>query len=113
MINCKVQSKLTWTNYCVLSAGGNNNTNANPNSIIFTSKDTKLYVSVITLSVGDNQKLSKPIRKGFWRSVYWINYKTKSENKHTTNEYRYFLESNFIRVNRLFAFSVFKDRWWF
>ena len=28
-------------------------------------------------------------------------YKTKSENKNTTYKYRYFLESNFIRVNRL------------
>ena len=65
MINCKVQSKLKWTNYCVLSLGGNNNTNPNPNNIIFTSKNTKLYVSVVTLSVRDNQKLSEPIRKGF------------------------------------------------
>ena len=110
-INCKVQSKLTWTNYCVLSAGGNNKMLIL--IVLFSLPKTQNYVSVITLSVGDNQKLSKPIRKGFWRSVYWINYKTKSENKHTTNEYRYFLESNFIRVNRLFAFSVFKDRWWF
>ena len=44
MINCKVQSKLKWTNYCVFSLGDNNNTDANPNNIIFTSKDTKLYV---------------------------------------------------------------------
>ena len=113
MINCKVQSKLKWTNYCVFSLGDNNNTDANPNNIIFTSKDTKLYVSVVTLSVRDNQKLSKPIRKRFWRSVYWKKYKTKSKNKHTTNEYRYFLESNFIGVNRLFVFSLFKDGWWF
>ena len=28
-------------------------------------------------------------------------YKTKSENKDTTNKYRYFLESNFVGVNRL------------
>ena len=26
----------------------------------------------------------------------------ESENKHTTNEYRYFLKSNFVGVNRLF-----------
>ena len=26
----------------------------------------------------------------------------KSENKNTTNKYRYFLESNFLGVNRLF-----------
>ena len=28
----------------------------------------------------------------------------KSENKNTTNEYRYFLESNFVGVNILFVF---------
>ena len=27
----------------------------------------------------------------------------KIENKNTTNKYRYFLESNFVGVNRLFA----------
>ena len=51
----------------------------------------------------DNQKLSKLLGKGFNRSVYWNEYKTKSENKKTTNEYRYFLESKFVGVNRLFV----------
>ena len=32
-----------------------------------------------------------------------MNIKQKSENKNTTNEYRYFLESNFVKVNRLFV----------
>ena len=30
-------------------------------------------------------------------------YKIKSENKNTTNEYRYFLESDFVGVSRLFV----------
>ena len=30
-------------------------------------------------------------------------YKTKNDTKKTTNEFRYFLESNFVRVNRLFV----------
>ena len=30
-------------------------------------------------------------------------YKTKSENKNTTNKFIYFLESNFVEVNRLFV----------
>ena len=30
-------------------------------------------------------------------------YKTKSDNKNTTNEFRFFLESNFVGVNRSFA----------
>ena len=31
-----------------------------------------------------------------------MNIKQKSENKNTTNKYRYFLELNFVGVNRLF-----------
>ena len=32
-----------------------------------------------------------------------INIKQKSDNKNTTNEYRYFLESHIVGVNRLFV----------
>ena len=83
-----------------MSAPGNNNTNANPNNIILIIKDTKLHVPVVTLSARDNQKLSKLLRKRFELSVYWNKYKTKSENKNTTNEYRYFLELNYVGVSR-------------
>ena len=53
-INCKIELKHKWTKYCVLPAAGNDNTNANPNSIIFTIKDTKLYVPAETLSARGN-----------------------------------------------------------
>ena len=62
MINCKVELKLMWKKYCVLSPVGADNTNANPNNIIFTIKDTKRYVPVVTLSTKDNQKLSKLLK---------------------------------------------------
>ena len=49
LINCKVELKLKWKKYCVLSANGNDNVNDNDNAnIIFTIKDTKLYVLVVT-----------------------------------------------------------------
>ena len=92
-------------NYYVLCADGNKNDindNANANNIIFTMKDTKLYVPVVTLSARGNQKLLKLQSKMFERPVQWNEYKTKIENKNTTNEFRYFLESNFIGVNGLF-----------
>ena len=92
LITCKVELKLKWTKYCVLSAAGPDNDNANPNNTIFTIKGT-------TLSAKDNQKLSKLLSSRFERSVYWNEYKTKSENKNTTNEYRYFLKSNFVCIN--------------
>ena len=81
----------------------NNNDNYDDNNIIFTIKDTKLFVPVVTLSARSNQKLSKLLSKGFERSVYRNEFKTKRENKNTTNEFRYLLKSNFVGVNRLFA----------
>ena len=108
LISFKVELKLKWRKYCVLSAASNenksdNDNNNNANNIIFTIKDTKLFFHIVTLSVRENQKLTKLLSKGFERSVYWNKYKTKSENKNTINEYRYFLESNCVRVNRLFV----------
>ena len=38
---------------CVLATGGVDDTTADPNNIIFTIKDTKLYVPVVTLSAKD------------------------------------------------------------
>ena len=49
------------------------------------------------------QKILKLISKGFETLVYWNRYKTKRENKNMRNEDRYFLESNFVGVNRLFV----------
>ena len=69
----------------------------------YTIKDTKLNIHVVTLSARDNQKLSKLLSKGFEISVYWNEYKTKSETNTTTNEYRYFIKSNLFGVNRLFV----------
>ena len=80
LINCKVELKLKWTNYRVLSVAGNENNineDANANNIIFTIKDIKLYVPVVTLCAKNNKKLSKLLSKGFERSVYQNEYKTK------------------------------------
>ena len=98
LVNCKVELKDKWAKYSFLSAAGNGNTNANPNNIISLSKTLNS-----TLSVKDNQKLSKLLSKRFEKTVYQTEFKTKSENKNTTNEYRYFLESNFFGANRLFV----------
>ena len=72
--NWKVELKLKWIKYCVLSVAGNENdisNNDNANNIIFIFKDIKLYVPVVTLSAKDNQKLSQRLSKEFERSVCW------------------------------------------
>ena len=73
----------------------NDNNNHTNNKIIFTIKNAKVYVPVITLSTRGNQKLSKLLSKGFERSVYWNEYETKCEDKNTTRAFR-FLDSNFV-----------------
>ena len=42
------------TNYCILPAAEADNINNKDDNIIFTIKDTKLYVPVVTLSAKDN-----------------------------------------------------------
>ena len=103
LINFKVELKLKWTNHCVLSAVGTDNADTNYNNIMFTIKDTKLYVPIIPISAKNNQKLSNVFSKGFERSVYCYKYKMKCENRYATDKYRYFLESNFVGVMRLFV----------
>ena len=75
LMNSKVELKLKWAKYYVLFATGAYNRNANPNNVVFTINDTKLYVPAVTLSAKDNQKLA---RLEFERSVYWKEYKRKS-----------------------------------
>ena len=48
-----------------LAIAANDKDDANYDNIIFTIKDTKLLIPVVTLPVKDNQKLSKLLSKGF------------------------------------------------
>ena len=67
--------KFKWTKYCVLSAAGADNANAN--NIIFTIKDVELYVVVVTLSAKDNQKLSQLLSEGLKNQLIGMNIKQK------------------------------------
>ena len=62
MINCKVELKRK-LKLNVLAAVGADNAPANSNNIIFTIKDTKLYVPVVTLSVKGNQNYQNFLAK--------------------------------------------------
>ena len=97
------------TNHCVLVSAGPKNSDVNSRNVIFNIKGTKLNLPVITLSAKENLKPSKFLGKGIETLVYWDEYEIKLENKSTTNEYRYFFESNFVEVNRLLV-VVFSNR---
>ena len=70
-----------------VASADNDNANANSDKITFNIKDTKLYVPVVTLP----EKLSKLLSKGFERSVYWNEHKTKLETENRTNKYRHLI----------------------
>ena len=46
-------------------ANADNDYDSNADNIIFTIKETKLNVLIVTLSAKDNQKVSKLLSKGF------------------------------------------------
>ena len=80
LINCTLELKRKWTKYCVLSVANNENKiseDANANNIIFTIKNTKLYVLVVPLSAKINQKLSNLLAKDLKDWFIGINIKEK------------------------------------
>ena len=84
---------------CVLS---NDNGDA-----VFIINDTKLYVPVVTLSKEDNKDFIEQQNKGFQRSIYWNEYKTKEQTEDAnTNATKYIdLDPPFQGVSRLFIMA--------
>ena len=78
LIDCKVELSLTWNKNCTLSSVANDST--------FKITDTKLYVPVVTLKTEDNKKLSKLLREGFKRPIYWNEYKITSNKNYDANK---------------------------
>ena len=74
---------------------------------VFIINDTKLYVPVVTLSKEDNKDFIEQQNKGFQRSIYWNEYKTKEQtedaNANATKNIN--LDPPFQGVNRLFIMA--------
>ena len=105
LINCKIELSLNWIENCVLTSSDN------ANKAIFKITDTKVYVPVVTLSAEYNAKLSKLLRGGFKRTVYWNEYKVignKIVEIAANNEEKYIRElfdSGCQGVKRLFVLA--------
>ena len=84
---------------CVLSTGGGD--------AVFIINDKKMYVPVVTLSKEDNKDFIEQQNKGFQRSIYWNEYKTKEINENAdVNVFKYInLDPSFQGVNKLFVMA--------
>ena len=69
LVNCENNLILTWSDQFVLS----NDTKATT----FAITDTKLYISVVTLSTQDNAKLLEQLESSFKRTINWNKYQRK------------------------------------
>ena len=105
LINIRIYFELNWN--CVIYgadtyAGGDN---ANNRETTFKIRNTKLCVPIVTLSTKDNVNLTKQLNEGFKRSVYWNQYKSKTETKEAdaNNLKRFLLDASVQGVNRLFV----------
>ena len=97
LINCEVNLILTWPWTCViLYATGKTK---------FKIKDTKLYVSVVTLSIQDNAKLLQELKSGFKRTINWKKYQSNIKT-YTQNRYlNHLVDPSYQGVGRLFVLS--------
>ena len=99
LVNCKIKLNLTWKKEFVLSN--------QDGAAVFIINNTKMYVPVVTLSKEDNKDFIEQQNKGFQRSIYWNEYKTKEINENAdANVFKYInLDPSFQDVNRLFVIA--------
>ena len=102
LINCKVELSLKWYERCLLTTA---------TTATFRITDAELYVTIITLSIEDNSNLSKLLKEGFKRPIYWNEYKV-TPNKIVeiadANDVKYIrelLDSSCQGVKRLFVLA--------
>ena len=103
LINCKIKLNLTWKKECVLSTDAGD--------AVFIINDTKLYFPVVILSKEDNKDFIEKQNKGFQRSIYWNEYKTKEKDENgNANAVKYIsLDPSFQGVNRLFLMAYSRE----
>ena len=99
LTNRKVYLELNWIEDCILSSARD--------SAKFAITDAKLHVPTVTLSTEDSANLTKQLREGFKRSVYWNSYETKPakviEKVKTIYE---LLNASFQSFKRLFVLAL-------
>ena len=101
LIDCEANLILIWSSTCVIT----NSTGVGT----FEISDTKLYVTVVTLSTKENAKLLQQLKSGFKRVINWNKYLSKPELLRRNADLSYLIEPSFQGVNRLFILAFEND----
>ena len=97
LINCEVNFILTWSRDSVI-------TNSEGEGK-FAITETKLYVSVVTLSTQNNGKLLQQLKSAFKRTINWNKYESDIKTFARNRYLNHLINPSFQGVNRLFAVS--------
>ena len=100
LINCQVNLDLMWTKGCVLIEQHNSVT-----GVDFKITITKLYVSVVALSINNNIKFLENIKQGFKRTISSNKYRSEIKTQPKNNNLDYMTDPTFMNINRLFVLS--------
>ena len=104
LINCEINLILTWSTNCVIAPTNFANQNAT-----FEITNTKLYVSIVTLSTQDNCKVLQLLKFGFKRVISWNKYLSKPELLGQNAHLNHLVEPSFQGVNRRFLLAFEND----
>ena len=114
-INCEINLILTWSENCEIKRKEKRDSDpdadpagdavSNPTNATFKITVTKLYVSVITLSKKDHNRLLEQLKTGFKKNIKMNKYRSKMSKETKTNNLNYLIDPAFSKVNRLFVLS--------
>ena len=89
---CEVSLTLSWSETCVITSmekrilvAGQPNRGDSPEGAAFKTKDCKLYVPVVTLSVENDNNLLGQLKTGFKRTIKWNKYRSEMSNQTENN----------------------------
>ena len=116
LVNCEVSFTLSWPETCVITsmekrlvraAQGDNPAvyGDSPTKATFKITNCKLYVPVVTLSAGNDNKDLEQLKTVFKRTINWNKYRSEMPNQTKNNNFNYLIDPPFTNVNRLFALT--------
>ena len=79
--------------------------NVAPLGATFKITDTKLYISVVTLSKENNIKFLEKLKSGFKKTTKWNKYRSQMTIQNNNNDLNYLIDPTFTNINRLFVLS--------
>ena len=112
LINDEITLTLSWYKKCELVGRGYRgppaaaaNLITSPTDTKFVITDCKLYVPVVTLSAGNDNKLLEQLKSGFRRSIKWNKHMSQISNQNKNNNLNDLIAPTFSNFNRLFVLS--------